>query len=49
MAAQQAVGVGDVAPEFTLPSATGEIVSLADFRGKSEVVLFFYQGRRSPL
>ena len=36
------VRVGDVAPEFTLPAAEGTPVSLASFRGKSEVVLFFY-------
>ena len=42
MSAHQAVGVGDLAPDFTLPSATGEMVSLSDFRGKSEVVLFFF-------
>ena len=33
---------GDLAPDFTLPSATGALVSLADFRGRVEVVLFFY-------
>ena len=34
--------VGDVAPDFTLPAANGEIISLSDFRGRAEVVLFFY-------
>ncbi len=48
MAAQQAVGVGDLAPDFTLPSATGEMVSLGDFRGKSDVVLFFYPMDNTP-
>src|SRR6266545_468718 len=33
--------VGDTAPEFELPSETGEKVKLSDFRGK-RVVLFFY-------
>jgi peroxiredoxin Q/BCP len=33
---------GDPAPEFKLAAATGETVSLVDFRGRSEVVLFFY-------
>jgi peroxiredoxin Q/BCP len=42
MATNDAVRVGDPAPDFTLPSATGEPVSLGDFRGRSEVVLFFY-------
>jgi peroxiredoxin Q/BCP len=37
------VGVGDVAPDFTLPSHSGEEVSLRDFVGKKKaVVLFFY-------
>ena len=35
------VQVGDVAPEFTLPSDAGSGVSLRDFRGK-KVVLYFY-------
>jgi peroxiredoxin Q/BCP len=42
MAARDGVRVGDPAPDFTLPSATGEPVRLSDFRGRSEVVLFFY-------
>ena len=36
------VEIGDRAPDFTMPSHTGEQVSLADFRGKKAVVLFFY-------
>lgn len=42
MAANDGVRVGDPAPDFTLPSASGDPVSLRDFRGTSEVVLFFY-------
>jgi peroxiredoxin len=34
--------VGDVAPDFTLPSTAGERVKLSDFRGKKNVVLAFY-------
>ncbi len=34
--------VGDMAPDFTLPSTTGTKVKLSDFRGKSNVVLAFY-------
>ena len=48
MPEHQAVGVGDLAPDFTLPSSTGEMVSLSDFRGKSEVVLFFYPKDNTP-
>ncbi len=36
------VKVGDVAPDFTLPSQTGAMVSLKDFKGKKAVVLYFY-------
>jgi len=31
-----------VAPDFTLPSQSGKPVSLGDFLGKRQVVLFFY-------
>jgi peroxiredoxin Q/BCP len=48
MAAHQAVGVGDMAPDFTLPASTGKMVSLSDFREKSEVVLFFYPKDNTP-
>jgi thioredoxin-dependent peroxiredoxin len=34
--------VGSPAPDFTLPDQDGKPVHLADFRGKSAVVLFFY-------
>ncbi len=33
--------VGDKAPAFTLPSETGEKVSLKDFKGKTLVLYFF--------
>ena len=36
------VRVGDSAPDFSLRSASGEVVSLSQFRGRSDVVLFFY-------
>src|SRR5258706_3695271 len=34
--------VGDMAPDFTLPSTAGQPVKLSDFRGKKTVVLAFY-------
>ena len=37
-----ALKVGDKAPDFTLPSTTGEKISLSEYRGKKPVVLFFY-------
>jgi thioredoxin-dependent peroxiredoxin len=40
--ARQRVGVGDRAPDFALPNTAGEIVRLSDFRGKRDVVLYFY-------
>ena len=37
-----ALEVGEQAPDFTLPSTTGETVSLSQFRGKHLVLLEFY-------
>ncbi len=34
--------VGDEAPDFTLPSTTGQQIKLSDFRGKKTVVLAFF-------
>jgi thioredoxin-dependent peroxiredoxin len=36
------INVGDAAPDVTLPSQTGEDVSLGQFRGRNVVVLYFY-------
>jgi len=33
---------GQAAPGFSLPSSAGGETSLADFKGKSDVVLVFY-------
>jgi hypothetical protein len=40
---------GDKAPDFTLPSTTGETISLAQFRGKKLVLLEFYGADFSPV
>jgi thioredoxin-dependent peroxiredoxin len=48
MAEPSAVRVGDPAPDFELRSTTGEMVRLSDYRGKSEVVLFFYPKDNTP-
>jgi len=37
-----ALEVGQPAPDFTLPSTTGEQISLSQFRGKQPVLLEFY-------
>jgi peroxiredoxin Q/BCP len=36
------IGVGDTAPDFTLPSQSGEQVRLQDLLGDRLVVLYFY-------
>ena len=43
-----AVEVGEPAPDFTLPSTTGEKMSLSQFRGKQPVLLEFYGGDFAP-
>ncbi|HEY9650940.1 MAG TPA: peroxiredoxin [Coleofasciculaceae cyanobacterium] len=42
------VNIGDTAPDFTLPSQSGEPVSLKDFIGKKSVVLYFYPKDDTP-
>jgi thioredoxin-dependent peroxiredoxin len=41
------LAVGDDAPDFTLPTADGSSVSLADLRGRS-VVVYFYPAAMTP-
>jgi peroxiredoxin Q/BCP len=40
--------IGDDAPDFTLRAQDGTSVSLAQFRGKSNVVLIFYPKDQTP-
>jgi peroxiredoxin Q/BCP len=42
------VKVGDTAPDFTLPSQSGEPVSLKNFIGIKSVVLYFYPKDDTP-
>ena len=36
------IDVGEVAPDFTLPSANNETISLSQFRGQKYVILSFH-------
>ncbi|WP_101756843.1 peroxiredoxin [Oceanicoccus sp. KOV_DT_Chl] len=40
--------VGKPAPTFTIPGADGNKISLADYRGKKNVMLLFYRGYWCP-
>ena len=42
------VGVGDVAPEFTLPSQSGEQVSLREVVARGPLILYFYPKDETP-
>lgn len=42
------VGVGDVAPEFTLPGTGGRTYTLSQFKGQT-VVVVFYPGDDTPV
>ena len=44
-----ALEVGEPAPDFTLPSTTGEKISLSQFQGKQPVLLEFYAVDFSPV
>ncbi|KAA5837297.1 thioredoxin-dependent thiol peroxidase [Saccharopolyspora hirsuta] len=47
MTEQNRLQVGDKAPEFSLPDADGNTVSLSDYRGRS-VVVYFYPAASTP-
>ena len=42
------VEVGDAAPDFSLPSQSGETVALKRLLGRNEVVLYFYPKDNTP-
>ena len=42
MATSAGPRVGQAAPDFARPSASGEAIRLSDFRGRRHVVLYFY-------
>jgi len=42
------IAVGDKAPDFQLHDQNGRTVSLAEFRGKKAVVLYFYPKDETP-
>ena len=42
--APQALGIGDTAPDFTVPGPFGSEVTLSDYAAKGPVVLIFYRG-----
>jgi hypothetical protein len=44
-----ALEIGELAPDFTLPSTTGEKISLSQFRGKQHVLIEFYGQDFSPV
>lgn len=43
------VNTGDNAPDFTATTSDGRQISLAEFKGKQAVVLFFYPRDDSPV
>lgn len=43
------VAAGEMAPDFDVTSSAGERIKLSDFRGKKNVVLFFYPGDFTPV
>jgi thioredoxin-dependent peroxiredoxin len=47
MSEQNRLSVGDKAPEFALPDADGNTVSLGEYRGRS-VVVYFYPAASTP-
>jgi peroxiredoxin Q/BCP len=45
----KSIQVGDPAPDFTLTAHDGRRVSLADFKGRQPLVVFFYPADNTPI
>jgi len=45
---KQGLQVGDKAPDFSLPSDDGQLISLRDYKDKQVVVLYFYPKDNTP-
>jgi peroxiredoxin len=45
---ESAIAVGEIAPDFTLPGATGELINLHNKLNEGPVVLNFYRGGWCP-
>jgi AhpC/TSA family len=42
--AEKAMKIGEMAPDFTLPNTSGELVKLSDLLAHGPVVVTFYRG-----
>ena len=45
---KKSIAIGDSCPSFCLPNQDGNIINLADYLGKSNIVLFFYPKDDTP-
>jgi len=45
----KSIQVGDPAPDFTLTAHDGRRISLADFKGRQSLVVFFYPKDNTPI
>lgn len=43
-----AIKIGDLAPDFSLPTASGETISLSQFKGHKPVIVYFYPKDDTP-
>ncbi|HEV8267754.1 MAG TPA: thioredoxin-dependent thiol peroxidase, partial [Thermoanaerobaculia bacterium] len=48
MQTQEKVSVGSPAPAFTLPARSGKSISLSDYAGKNDVLVYFYPKDDTP-